>query len=209
MPILEECFLLPTSCRCSINRAMLGGGSMDITLTPSSPALSPKLQYHQWHSRLLSFSWVFFLLPLWSLQSQAPVWTCGPNLLSGDQEDVDHEEPLPTYEIQAVILASVDLSCGPGESHNCPFFHYYSWLEISQFTFTIFSRQLHHPAFQENPPPTFKGKSLKLLYELMVGTSRAGSSGGRGLAWIASVMYWRCWFGCTTMFLHQENDLWS
>jgi len=173
----------------------------------TSPWLRRHLRCHlnrgivQWHSHLSSFSWVFFLLPLWSLQSQAPVRTCGPDLLGGDQEDVDHEEPLPTYEIQAVMLASVDLSCGPGESHSCPFFHYYSRLEISWFIFTISSRQLHHPAFQENPPPTFKGKSLKLLYELVVGTPWAGLSGGRGLAWITSVVYWRCWFGCTTMFL--------
>jgi len=34
----------------------------------------------------------------------------------------------------------------------------------------------------DNLPPTFKGKSLKFSYELVVGTCRAGSSGGGGVS---------------------------
>jgi RAB6A-GEF complex partner protein 2 len=49
-----------------------------------------------------------------------------PNVLgldvpkSGDEE-VDPEEPLPTFEVQPAMLA-VDLSLGPGESRSCKFF---------------------------------------------------------------------------------------
>ena len=32
----------------------------------------------------------------------------------------------------------------------------------------------------DNLPPTFKGKSLKFSYELVVGTCRAGPAGGSG-----------------------------
>ena len=73
-------------------------------------------------------------LSLLPLRSQAAAQTRGPDLFSGDQEDVDYEEPLPTYEIQPVMLASVDLSCGPGESHMCAFYDYYSQL-LTHITF--------------------------------------------------------------------------
>jgi len=52
--------------------------------------------------------------------------TSSPNLLAlgfpngtGDQE-VDPEEPLPTFEVQPAMLA-VDLSLAPGESRSCGF----------------------------------------------------------------------------------------
>ena len=38
----------------------------------------------------------------------------------GDEEVVDPEEPLPTFEVQPAMLA-VDLSLGPGESRSCEF----------------------------------------------------------------------------------------
>jgi hypothetical protein len=50
-------------------------------------------------------------------------------------EDVDPEEPLPTYEIQPAMLA-VDLSLGPGESRSCGFF-----VATSRFSvLTVFGR---------------------------------------------------------------------
>jgi hypothetical protein len=49
--------------------------------------------------------------------------TSSPSILAfGNRiDDVDPEEPLPTYEIQPAMLA-VDLSLGPGESRSCGFF---------------------------------------------------------------------------------------
>ena len=126
------------------NRAVLGGGSMDINSTlnsPSSPALSPKPRYGQRHSRSSSFSsgLLSILSPtslVSSISSPSPnTWT-GPSrwrssstsssssplvpAFGNGTEDVDPEEPLPTYEIQPAMLA-VDLSLGPGESRSCGF----------------------------------------------------------------------------------------
>ncbi|KAF9552700.1 Rgp1-domain-containing protein [Agrocybe pediades] len=72
-------------------------------------------------------------------------------------EEIDPEEPLPTFEIQPAMLA-VDLSLAPGESRS--------------YTYTV--------RLPENLPPTFKGKALKFSYELVVGTCRAGPSGSGG-----------------------------
>jgi hypothetical protein len=62
---------------------------MDITSSPSSPsspALSPEPRgIINDTAALHSFRRVFFLLPLWSLQSQAPTRTRGPDLLGGDR----------------------------------------------------------------------------------------------------------------------------
>ncbi|KDR68796.1 hypothetical protein GALMADRAFT_231119 [Galerina marginata CBS 339.88] len=76
---------------------------------------------------------------------------------SGPVEEIDPEEPLPTFEIQSAMLA-VDLSLAPGESRS--------------YTYSV--------RLPDNLPPTFKGKSLKFSYELVVGTCRAGASGGGG-----------------------------
>ncbi|KAF8816608.1 Rgp1-domain-containing protein [Phlegmacium glaucopus] len=185
-----------------LKRSSRGGGSMDITSTLHSP-LSPmpsKSPRHRTatHSRASSFSTAGLLSILSptslvsSISSPVPgsatSWTgsgwksssstsgssasvkfagsaSSPSVLglgfpdgTGDEE-VDPEEPLPTFEVQPAMLA-VDLSLAPGESRS--------------YTYTI--------KLPDNLPPTFKGKSLRFSYELVVGICRAGSSGGGGIS---------------------------
>ncbi|KAF8168504.1 Rgp1-domain-containing protein [Crassisporium funariophilum] len=181
-----------------LRRSVRGGGSMDITSTlhPPSPALSPRPRLRGSHSRASSFSAGFLsiLSPTslvssisspaansgsWNRSSSStlhpptPTPTSGrfpgsissPNVLGigypngAATEQLDPEEPLPTFEIQPAMLA-VDLSLAPGESRS--------------YTYTI--------VLPDNLPPTYKGKSLKFSYELIVGTCRAGSSGGGGVS---------------------------
>ncbi|KAF8845538.1 Rgp1-domain-containing protein [Paxillus ammoniavirescens] len=81
----------------------------------------------------------------------------GLGLINGGTEvDVDPETPLPTFEVQPAMLA-VDLSLAPGESRT--------------YTYTLL--------LPENLPPTFRGRSLKISYELVIGTCRASSSAMR------------------------------
>ncbi|KAF5355720.1 hypothetical protein D9756_004398 [Leucocoprinus leucothites] len=87
-------------------------------------------------------------------------------------EDIDPELPLPTFEAQPSMLA-VDLSLSPGESRS--------------YTYTI--------KLPDILPPTYKGRSLRFSYELVVGTCRAApsmptnlSSGGAGTSSISRVM---------------------
>ncbi|KIM39016.1 hypothetical protein M413DRAFT_447380 [Hebeloma cylindrosporum] len=165
------------------NRAVLGGGSMDITST-LNPPLSPKPRQIQKHSRSSSFSTglLSILSPTslvssisspnpnsWSgpsrwrssSTSNAPFSGNSPSILAfgNATEEIDPEEPLPTYEIQPAMLA-VDLSLAPGESRS--------------YNYTV--------RLPDNLPPTFKGKSLRFSYELVVGTCRAGSSAGAGVS---------------------------
>ncbi|KIK99229.1 hypothetical protein PAXRUDRAFT_822997 [Paxillus rubicundulus Ve08.2h10] len=81
----------------------------------------------------------------------------GLGLINGGTEvDVDPETPLPTFEVQPAMLA-VDLSLAPGESRT--------------YTYTLL--------LPENLPPTFRGRSLKISYELVIGTCRASASAMR------------------------------
>ncbi|KAJ3982973.1 Rgp1-domain-containing protein [Lentinula detonsa] len=165
----------------------VGGGSMDITSRthkgPASPA-SPRRS----HSRASSFSSVVpsvssgwpsasplnhpasaGLEPSSSFASfsaplPSPGLTSGPGsrlglglgwpLGSGSlTEEIDPELPLPTFEAQSSLLA-VDVALEPGESKS----YEYSILLPS------------------NLPPTFRGRTLRFAYELVVGICRAGPS---------------------------------
>ncbi|KAH9487327.1 RAB6A-GEF complex partner protein 2 [Psilocybe cubensis] len=183
-----------------LSRSVLGGGSMDITSTMSatSPA-SPKPRLRQTHSRSSSFSAGLLsilsptslvssiaspsppasathsrsgsmrwrstsstAMPLAATPTSArfPNSSSSPSVLAFGNtsgQEFDPEEPLPTFEIQPAMLA-VDLSLAPGESRS--------------YTYTV--------KLPDNLPPTFKGKALKFNYELIVGTCRAGPSGGSG-----------------------------
>ncbi|PPQ84542.1 hypothetical protein CVT25_007612 [Psilocybe cyanescens] len=182
-----------------LSRSVLGGGSMDITSTmnANSPT-SPKPRLRPTHSRSSSFSagLLSILSPTslvssiaspstpasahsrngsirWRASSSStitplatpasarfPNSNSSPSVLAFGNppgQEFDPEEPLPTFEIQPAMLA-VDLSLAPGESR----------------TYTYTTR------LPDNLPPTFKGKALKFNYELVVGTCRAGPSGGGG-----------------------------
>ncbi|KJA20825.1 hypothetical protein HYPSUDRAFT_68151 [Hypholoma sublateritium FD-334 SS-4] len=179
-----------------LSRAVLGGGSMDIPAS-LNPVSSPKPRQLRAHSRSSSFSagLLSILSPsaLVGVASPTPSsvgsarWRAGSTgapyavytpstpssarFASGSNSpsvggsfgnapvvaEISPEEPLPTFEIQPAMLA-VDLALAPGES----------W----SYTYTI--------KLPDNLPPTFKGKSLKFSYELVVGTCRAGPAGGSG-----------------------------
>ncbi|KAF8551929.1 Rgp1-domain-containing protein [Imleria badia] len=158
-------------------RTVVGGGSMDI-------ASHQRLQERRRsHSRSASFTSSFFSLlspsapssPLPSSQSWAPGRSRTPSVSSpstpvngqqngvglgllngGTEEDIDPDEPLPTFGVQPAMLA-VDLMLGPGESRT--------------YTYTV--------SLPENLPPTFRGRALKFSYELVIGTCRASASGMR------------------------------
>ncbi|KAJ7154813.1 Rgp1-domain-containing protein [Mycena filopes] len=112
--------------------------------------------------------------------------------------DADPEAPVPTLEVPPEMLA-VDLALGPGESRSCEFPPLASLSFLSlPFQFGPISRKLHtHPfaslALIEHHakiqpadtytlllpghlPPTFKGRTLRFSYELVVGACRAASS---------------------------------
>ncbi|KAJ3879668.1 Rgp1-domain-containing protein [Lentinula edodes] len=77
-------------------------------------------------------------------------WSLG---LGQSTEEVDPELPLPTFEAQSTMLA-VDMCLEPGESKS----YQYSIL------------------LPANLPPTFRGRTLRFAYELVVGICRAGPS---------------------------------
>ncbi|KAJ3807538.1 Rgp1-domain-containing protein [Lentinula aff. lateritia] len=77
-------------------------------------------------------------------------WSLG---LGQATEEVDPELPLPTFEAQSTMLA-VDVCLEPGESKS----YQYSIL------------------LPANLPPTFRGRTLRFAYELVVGICRAGPS---------------------------------
>ena len=154
---------------------------MDITSTlnlPSPGALSPKQRHGQRHSRSSSFSasLLSILSPTslvssisnpnpnsrWrsaSSTSNTPTSARFPNsngssstsLFGNGTEDIDPEEPLPTYEIQPAMLA-VDLSLGPGESRSCAFFSSrpLSWQSAGLLIFSLFRRHLHRQASRQS-----------------------------------------------------------
>ncbi|KAF9475530.1 Rgp1-domain-containing protein [Pholiota conissans] len=175
-----------------LSRSVLGGGSMDITATLNPPT-SPKVRQMKSHSRSSSFSvGLLSMLSPSALSTLSPTPNAAPSS-SGSRwrsssstytpsgtptsgrfpasanssnvmgygntpaPEIDPEEPLPTFEIQPAMLA-VDLNLAPGQSRS--------------YTYTI--------KLPENLPPTFKGRSLKFSYELVVGTCRAGPTVGSG-----------------------------
>ncbi|RDB27414.1 hypothetical protein Hypma_004304 [Hypsizygus marmoreus] len=183
-----------------LKRSVVGGGRMDITSSLQQP-VTPQHRRRPTHSRSSSFSsGLLSLLSPTSLvaSTSAPPGSPGPwtpshrsrpstsglspspSPLSGrfpntggvglgldipgggpvvPEEEIDPETPLPTFEVQPAMLA-VDLSLLPGESRT--------------YTYSIL--------LPENLPPTFRGRSLKFSYELVIGTCRAGPSSGPGSA---------------------------
>ncbi|KAI0761670.1 Rgp1-domain-containing protein [Trametes elegans] len=73
------------------------------------------------------------------------------------EDEVDPDEPLPTFEVQPSMLA-VDLSLSPGESRT--------------YTYSL--------VLPENLPPTFRGRALKFSYQFILGVCRAGSAAPQG-----------------------------
>ncbi|KAJ7199627.1 Rgp1-domain-containing protein [Mycena pura] len=69
-------------------------------------------------------------------------------------DDPDPETPLPTLEVPPEMLA-VDLNLAPGESRS--------------YTYTL--------PLPAHLPPTFKGRTLRFSYELVVGVCRAANGG--------------------------------
>ncbi|KAJ3893392.1 Rgp1-domain-containing protein [Lentinula edodes] len=168
----------------------VGGGSMDITSrTHKGPSSPTSASVRRSHSRASSFS--SGLLSIFGspfvaspANQQAPVsagldqpasftsfsalsspalgpesgsrlglglgWSLG---LGQSTEEVDPELPLPTFEAQSTMLA-VDMCLEPGESKS----YQYSIL------------------LPANLPPTFRGRTLRFAYELVVGICRAGPS---------------------------------
>ncbi|KAF8060802.1 Rgp1-domain-containing protein [Lyophyllum atratum] len=189
-----------------LNRSVIGGGRMDISSSLHQPASANQHRRRPTHSRSSSFSsGLLSLLSPTSLvaSASAPPGSPGPFTpshrsrpsISGFSpapspvssrfpntggvglglgipgagttvvdEEIDPEAPLPTFEVQPTMLA-VDLSLLPGESRS--------------YTYSIL--------LPDNLPPTFKGRSVKFSYELVIGTCRAGSSGGPGSASANSV----------------------
>ncbi|KAJ7124745.1 Rgp1-domain-containing protein [Mycena crocata] len=78
--------------------------------------------------------------------------------------DPDPEAPVPTLEVPPEMLA-VDLSLAPGESRS--------------YTYTLLL-----PA---HLPPTYKGRTLRFSYELVVGACRASGSGGGNISRVMKV----------------------
>jgi hypothetical protein len=97
---------------------------------------------------------------------------------------------LPTFETRPAMLA-VDLTLAPGESRSCTFLfslssHY--GILLTQYQF-LDSYSIKLP---DNLPPTFRGRSLRFSYELIIGTCRAtngvGSRAAVGSNGISRVM---------------------
>ncbi|GLB36773.1 putative rgp1-domain-containing protein [Lyophyllum shimeji] len=189
-----------------LKRSVVGGGRMDISSSLQQPPSATQHRRRPTHSRSSSFSsGLLSLLSPTSLVAStsappgspgsftpshrsrpsasgfsptpSPVSSRFPN--SGGvglglgipgagttvvDEEIDPDAPLPTFEVQPTMLA-VDLSLLPGESRS--------------YTYSI--------VLPDILPPTFKGRSLKFSYELVIGTCRSGSSGGSGSASASSI----------------------
>jgi RAB6A-GEF complex partner protein 2 len=88
-----------------------------------------------------------------------------------DNEKIDPDIPLPTFEVQSAMLA-VDLELAPGESRSCaPLLpphcplSLYSLISVSADTYTV--------DLPENLPPTYRGRAMRFSYEFAVGTCKA------------------------------------
>ncbi|KAF9007869.1 Rgp1-domain-containing protein [Cyathus striatus] len=152
---------------------VVGGGSMDISSSIASPGLMSAGRKRHGRSASLSAGLMSLISPRpWgrSLSSatfgtsaggggSSPITPTFPGSfppIGGIEEDVDPEAPLPTFEVQPAMLG-VDLWLMPGETRS--------------YTYTV--------PLPANLPPTFRGKAMKVSYELVVGTCRA-SGGGQG-----------------------------
>lgn len=87
----------------------------------------------------------------------AGIWGRGASVTGADvgagvEADADPEAPVPTLEVPPEMLA-VDLSLGPGESRS--------------YTYTLL--------LPVHLPPTFKGRTLRFSYELVIGACRAAN----------------------------------
>ncbi|TCD68602.1 hypothetical protein EIP91_010393 [Steccherinum ochraceum] len=139
---------LPRS-RASHTRSSSLSASLLSLISPSSS--SPAVSSQPWtpghRARTPSASMPGFLSP----NSPAPPLSASNS--QNDEEFVDPEIPLPTFEVQPTMLA-VDLSLGPGESRS--------------YTYSL--------PLPENLPPTFRGRTLRFSYQFILGICRAGSS---------------------------------
>ncbi|KAE9404371.1 Rgp1-domain-containing protein [Gymnopus androsaceus JB14] len=79
-------------------------------------------------------------------------WPLG--LGASKEELIDPEVPLPTFEVQSAMLA-VDVTLEPGESRS--------------YSYSIL--------LPSNLPPTFRGRTFRFAYELVVGICRSSSDG--------------------------------
>lgn len=135
----------------------------NLTSTSTPSLLSPSQSWSPAHRPRTSSGSIFSAISSPGLNGSGVV----------EEEEVDPEVPLPTFEVPQVMLA-VDLSLGPGESRTCKshpyhYFNYYHpkiYLIVDTYTLPL----------PDNLPPTFKGRSLKFSYQFVVGTCRAGSS---------------------------------
>ncbi|KAF8170190.1 Rgp1-domain-containing protein [Mycena galopus ATCC 62051] len=136
----------------SLQAAGVGGG---LGLGLGIPTAGGGAQGGARHRRSSSFSAGIRALGagigIWGRDSGAPQGTSGgPGLGSGAE---DPETPVPTLDVPPEMLA-VDLALAPGASRS--------------YTYTLL--------LPPHLPPTFKGRTLRFSYELVVGACRA--SGG-------------------------------
>lgn len=157
-------------------KAVVGGGSMDISSSLQPQSASPRRKTHSrsssFSSGLLSLlSPTTFVTSVSTPPASSGSWVSGrqrtvsaspspgspsfPTPSFGNFEQVDPDTPLPTFQVQPAMLA-VDLTLLPGESRT--------------YTYSV--------PIPDNLPPTFRGKTLKFSYELVVGTCRAGTGSG-------------------------------
>ncbi|KAI0757446.1 Rgp1-domain-containing protein [Daedaleopsis nitida] len=145
--------------------ASLSAGLLSI-LSPGVPARSPSQQSFVPGHRARTSS----VFSLFSNEQPPPpsrsAVGLGLNTTALDEEEMDPDTPLPTFEVQPSMLA-VDLSLAAGESRT--------------YTYTL--------TLPENLPPTFRGRALKFSYQFILGICRAGAtSPGSGPASNSRVM---------------------
>ncbi|KAI0809293.1 Rgp1-domain-containing protein [Irpex lacteus] len=152
--------LLPASARrVAHTRASSLSGSLLAMLSPSSPSSASASTLAQTskqarHSRSPS---VFGSLFQSGSISSAQRNESDRLTNAQDDDDVDEEIPLPTFEVQPAMLA-VDLKLRPGESRS--------------YTYEL---DLPH-----NLPPSYRGRTLKLSYEFIIGICRSSTSSSTG-----------------------------
>ncbi|KAJ7062366.1 Rgp1-domain-containing protein [Mycena amicta] len=133
-----------------------GGGSLTLQASASlSP--SPASTATRRHHRSSSFSAGLRALGagiglLRSTSSDSEI----PGLGGGAGANDDPETPLPTLDVPPEMLG-VDVRLAPGEERS--------------YTYTL--------PLPTHLPPTFRGRTMKFSYELVVGVCRASSSGGK------------------------------
>ncbi|KAI0085709.1 Rgp1-domain-containing protein [Irpex rosettiformis] len=193
---LEQARALQTLRRGLMKSKAVGGGSMDITshnpnALVSNPHLLPHSARRNMHTRASSLSGsLLAMLSPSTLASSASLalphasrparhgrspsvfgsffqsTSSSSTQMNGlglsmapaeEEEEVDDDIPLPTFEVPPSMLA-VDLKLGPGESRS-------------------YTYELDLPP---NLPPSYRGRTLKLSYEFVVGICRASASVSAG-----------------------------